>query len=55
MLMIKTNSTGSVANSYNLVCNKETLIIEFGLPYKDTLLTIDDIHNVVGGLLTHRH
>lgn len=55
MLMIKVNSTGSIANSYNLVCNNETLLIDLGLSYKDMLLKIDNINEVVGGLVSHFH
>ena len=53
--MIKVNSTGSIANSYNLVCNNETLLIDLGLSYKDMLLKINNINEVVGGILTHWH
>ena len=55
MLMIKVNSTGSVANSYNLVYDNETLFIELGLSYKDMLLKIDNVNQVVGGLVSHFH
>ena len=55
MLMIKINSTGSKANSYNLIYDNETLIMEFGLTYKETLLTIENTDNIVGGILTHKH
>ena len=50
MLMIKINSTGSKANSYNLIYDNETLIMEFGLTYKETLLTIENTDNIVGGI-----
>lgn len=55
MLVLKTNKTGSLGNSYNLVCNGKTLILELGLDYKDTLLTIDNINNVVGCVVSHFH
>lgn len=55
MLMIKVNSTGSIANSYNLVYNNETLLIDLGLSYKDMLLKVDNINEVVGGLVSHFH
>lgn len=55
MLMLKVNSTGSIANSYNLVYDNETLLVELGLSYKDMLLNINNINEVVGGILTHRH
>ena len=55
MLMIKVNSTGSKANSYNLVCDNQILFIELGLSYKETLLSINNINEVVGGILTHLH
>lgn len=55
MLMVKVNATGSKANSYNLVYDDETLLIDFGLSYKDMLLKIDNANKIVGGLLSHRH
>ena len=55
MLMVKVNATGSMANSYNLVYDGETLLIDFGLSYKDMLLKIDNANGIVGGLLSHRH
>ena len=55
MLMIKVNSTGSIANSYNLVYNNETLLIDLGLSYKDMLLKVDNINEVVGCLVSHFH
>lgn len=55
MLMVKVNATGSMANSYNLVYDDETLLIDFGLSYKDMLLKIDNANKIVGGLLSHRH
>ena len=55
MLMIKVNSTGSKANSYNLVCDNQTLFIELGLSYKETLLSINNINEVVGCLISHYH
>lgn len=55
MLMIKVNSTGSMANSYNLVYDNETLLVELGLSYKDILLNINNINEVVGSLVSHFH
>lgn len=55
MLMVKVNATGSMANSYNLVYDDETLLIDFGLSYKDMLLKIDNANGIVGGCLTHNH
>lgn len=55
MLMVKVNATGSMANSYNLVYDDETLLIDFGLSYKDMLLKIDNANEIVGGILSHRH
>ena len=52
--MMKVISTGSYGNSYILSCNNEKLLIDFGLPYKDILLNLDNADNTYG-ICSHYH
>jgi len=56
MMKIKVLGSGSAGNSYLLQGDKETLIIEAGLPYKTILKGLNfNLNNVVGALVTHEH
>lgn len=55
MLELKCISTGSSANCYLLSTENETLIIDMGIKYSKLLTEIDNLDNVVGGILSHEH
>lgn len=55
MLTLKVIGTGSLGNMYLLNYDKENLIIDLGLTYKELLLNIDDINSIVGCLIDHSH
>jgi len=53
---LKVLGSGSSGNCYLLQGEKETLIIECGLPYKTILKELDfNLNNVVGCLVSHEH
>lgn len=54
--MIKVLASGSSGNCYLLETEKETLILECGIRYKDILKGLNfDLIKVVGCLVTHEH
>lgn len=54
--MIKVLASGSSGNCYLLETEKETLILECGIRYKDILKGLNfDLSKVVGCLVTHEH
>jgi phosphoribosyl 1,2-cyclic phosphodiesterase len=55
-MLLKVLGSGSAGNCYLLQGDKETLIIECGLPYKTILKGLDfNLSNVVGCVVTHEH
>lgn len=55
-MKLKVLGSGSSGNCYLLQGEKETLIIECGLPYKTILKELDfNLNNVVGCLVSHEH
>ena len=55
-MKLKVLGSGSSGNSYLLIGEKETLIIEAGLPYKTILKGLNfNLSNVVGALVSHEH
>lgn len=55
-MKLKVLGSGSSGNSYLLIGEKETLIIEAGLPYKTILKGLNfNLSNVVGCLVSHEH
>lgn len=55
-MKLKVLGSGSSGNCYLLQGEKETLIIECGLPYKTILKGLDfNLNNVVGCLVSHEH
>ncbi len=55
-MKLKVFGSGSSGNCYLLQGEKETLIIECGLPYKTILKGLNfDLSNVVGCLISHEH
>jgi phosphoribosyl 1,2-cyclic phosphodiesterase len=53
LIVLRSDSRG---NCYLLQCEKETLIIECGITYKDILKGLNfNLNNVVGCLVTHEH
>lgn len=53
---IKVLASGSAGNCYLLETEKETLILECGIRYKDILKGLNfNLRNVVGCLVTHEH
>ncbi|MBU3226779.1 MBL fold metallo-hydrolase [Clostridium algidicarnis] len=55
-MKLKVLGSGSLGNCYILEGEKETLIIECGLPYKTILKGLDfNLSNVVGCLVSHEH
>lgn len=55
MIELKCISTGSEANCYLLCTENETLIIDMGIKYTQLITKIDNLDNVVGGVLSHEH
>lgn len=48
--------SGSNGNFYAIKCEKETLFLELGIPWKDILKGLSyDISNVVGAVISHTH
>lgn len=55
-MLLKVLGSGSAGNCYLLQGEKETLILECGLPYKTILKGLSfNLNNVVGCLVTHEH
>jgi phosphoribosyl 1,2-cyclic phosphodiesterase len=55
-MLLKVLGSGSSGNCYLLQGEKETLILECGLPYKTILKGLDfNLSNVIGCLITHEH
>ena len=55
-MSIKVLASGSAGNCYLLETEKETLIIECGIRYKDILKGLNfDLNKVVGCLISHEH
>lgn len=55
-MKLKVLGSGSAGNCYLLQGEKETLIIECGLPYKTILKGLNfNLRNVVGCLISHEH
>lgn len=55
-MKLKVLGSGSTGNCYLLQGQKETLILECGLPYKTILKGLNfNLSNVVGCLVTHEH
>ena len=55
-MSIKVLASGSSGNCYLLETEKETLIIECGIRYRDILKGLNfDLNKVVGCLISHEH
>jgi len=55
-MKLKCLGSGSKGNCYILQGEKETLLLECGIPYKDILKGLDfNLNNVVGCLVSHEH
>lgn len=55
-MRLKVLGSGSSGNCYLLQNENETLILEYGLPYKNILKGLDfNLNNVVGCLVSHEH
>lgn len=55
-MKLKVLGSGSAGNCYLLQREKETLIIECGIKYKDILKGLNfDISNIVGCIISHEH
>jgi phosphoribosyl 1,2-cyclic phosphodiesterase len=55
-MLLKVLGSGSKGNCYLLQGEKETLMLECGLPYKTILKGLDfNLSNVIGCLITHEH
>ena len=56
MLKLKCCGTGSKGNSYALMSQNETLIIDVGMGIKDIKKMCDwNVKNIVGCLISHEH
>lgn len=56
MAKLKIVSTGSHGNSFLLICERETLLIELGVSWDNILRSLDyNLDNVVGCLVSHCH
>lgn len=54
--MIKIIATGSSGNCYLLITEKETLILELGINFKNIKKELDfNLSNVTGAIITHSH
>lgn len=54
--MIKVLSSGSKGNSYIVQAGEEILLLELGIPFKETLKGLNfNLNNVVGCLISHKH
>lgn len=54
--MIKILATGSKGNSYIVQAGEEILLLELGIPFKETLKGLNfNLNNVVGCLVSHKH
>ena len=55
MAELKVISSGSFGNSYIIKCEKETLLLELGLPYREIIKNLNyKINDVAGCLVSHR-
>lgn len=56
MLKLKTISTGSIGNSYALICDDEVLLLDLGVSSMEIKKSLDfKISNIVGCIVTHGH
>lgn len=56
MAKIKVLGSGSKGNCYLIVCEKETLILELGVPFAEVFRALNyDISSCVGALVSHEH
>ena len=56
MLKLKCCGTGSKGNSYALMSQNETLILDVGMRIKDIKKMCDwNVKNIVGCLISHEH
>lgn len=56
MLKLKCGGTGSTGNSYALMSENETLILDAGIGIKDIKKMCDwNVKNIVGCLISHGH
>ena len=55
MAELKVISSGSFGNAYIIKCEKETLLLELGLPYREIIKNLNyEINDVAGCLVSHR-
>lgn len=54
-MKLKVLGSSSTGNCYLLESEKEILIIELGIPFKETLQAIDPTKKVVGAIISHEH
>lgn len=55
MLTLNCISTGSDGNCYLLDYNNQILILDLGIKYRTLLLNLEDVRNVAGAIVTHKH
>lgn len=56
MAELRVISSGSQGNSYIIECEKETLLVELGVPFSDIMYSLNyNIPKVVGAIVTHQH
>lgn len=56
MCKIKTINTGSSGNCYLLMANKEVLVLDAGVPFKEVKIALGfNIRQISGVVVTHEH